>query len=104
MIKDTGDKISSSDRQAIESAMEAVKQAIAGTDGKAIQNALDQLTQAQHKAAEALYRSQAAGASGASGGGDAGPSAGGGASSGASGGEAKGDVIDAEVVDEGKSS
>jgi molecular chaperone DnaK len=102
MLKDTGDKISSSDKQAIESAMDAVKTAIAGTDGSAIKNALDQLTQAQHKAAEALYRSQAAGASGAPGG-DAGPSAGGGAASGAAGGDAKGDVIDAEVVDEGKS-
>jgi molecular chaperone DnaK len=104
MLKDTGDKISSSDKQAIESAMEAVKQATAGTDGSAIKNALDQLTQAQHKAAEALYRSQAAGAAGGGPGGDAGPSAGAGASSGASGGKAKGDVIDAEVVDEGKSS
>src|SRR5437773_137443 len=104
LLKDTGDKISSSDKQAIESAMEAVKQATAGTDGSAIKNALDQLTQAQHKAAEALYRSQAAGASGGAPGADAGASAGGGASGGASGGEAKGDVIDAEVADEGKSS
>jgi molecular chaperone DnaK len=104
LLKDTGDKLGSSDKQAIESAMEAVKQAIAGTDGNAIKNALDQLTQAQHKAAESLYRSQAAGASSGAPGGDAGPSAGAGASGGASGGEAKGDVIDAEVVDEGKSS
>ncbi len=104
MLKDTGDKLSSSDKQAIESAMEAVKQATAGTDGTAIKNALDQLTQAQHKAAEALYRSQAAaGSGGGASGGDGGASAGG-ASAGASGGETKGDVIDAEVVDEGKSS
>src|ERR1700731_5239 len=51
LLKDTGDKLSSSDKQAIESAMEAVKQASAGTDASAIKNALDQLTQAQHKAA-----------------------------------------------------
>jgi molecular chaperone DnaK len=100
LLKDTGDKLSSSDKAAIESAMEAVKQASAGTDAAAITSALDQLTQAQHKAAEALYKQQGAGAS-SGGGPDAGASAGG-ASSGSTGGEPKGDVIDAEVVDEGK--
>src|SRR5262245_47276609 len=75
MLKDTGDRLSSAEKQAIESAMEAVKTAVAGTEANAIKNALDQLTQAQHKAAESLYRSQAAG--GASGGGDGGASAGG---------------------------
>src|SRR6201982_1273306 len=50
LLKDTGDKLGSSDKAAIESAMEAVKQANAGTDPAAIQRALDQLTQAQHKA------------------------------------------------------
>jgi len=103
MLKDTGDKLGSSEKQAIESAMEAVKQAMAGSDGGAIKNALDQLTQAQHRAAETLYRAQAAGAGGEAGGSgptDGGASAG---SSGASGGgKPAGDVIDAEVVDEGK--
>ena len=37
MIKDTGDKLSAADRQAIESAMEAVKKASEGTDAAAIQ-------------------------------------------------------------------
>src|SRR5439155_14399625 len=100
MLKDTGDKIGASERAAIESAMESVKSATSGTDAAAIQRALDELTSAQHKAAEALYRQQASGA-GASGGG----ATGGGAST-ASGGAASeqksGDVIDAEVVDEGK--
>src|SRR5213596_2136096 len=50
VLKDTGDKVSAADKSAIESAMEAVKQASAGTDTAAIQRALDQLTQAQHKA------------------------------------------------------
>jgi molecular chaperone DnaK len=101
LLKDTGDKLTPGDRQAVETAMEAVKTASAGTDAAAIQRALDQLTQAQHKAAEALYKSQAAGAAGAAGGGapgsGAGPEPGAGTSS-----EPKGDVIDAEVVDEGK--
>jgi molecular chaperone DnaK len=103
LLKDTGDKISSSDKSAIESAMEAVKQASAGTDAAAIQRALDQLTQAQHKAAESLYKQQAAGGAGGPGAGGPEAGAGGGsASSGGSGNAPKGDVIDAEVVDEGK--
>jgi molecular chaperone DnaK len=98
MIKDTGDKLGASDRQAIESAIEELKKVVEGTDAAAIQRALDQLTAAQHKAAEALYRQQAQ-ASGPSSGpsAGAGQAAGGGASSGG-----KSDVIDAEVVDEGK--
>jgi molecular chaperone DnaK len=103
LLKDTGDKLAPGDRQAVETAMEAVKTASAGTDAAAIQRALDQLTQAQHKAAEALYKQQAAGAAG----GPAGSAPGGGAAPDAGGGggaasEPKGDVIDAEVVDEGK--
>jgi molecular chaperone DnaK len=103
MIKDTGEKLSAADRQAIESAMEAAKKANEGTDAAAIQKALDQLTAAQHKAAESLYR-QTAGA-GAGGPGANGPAGAGQSDSGASGsrpGQAGGDVIDAEVVDEGK--
>src|SRR3989475_333019 len=105
MLKDTGDKLGSADRSAIESAMEVVKAATAGTDANAIQRALDELTSAQHKAAEALYRQQAAGAgAGASSSGPAGGGGGGGGRrSAAPGGEQKsGEVIDAEVVDEGK--
>jgi molecular chaperone DnaK len=105
MIKDTGDKLNSADKAAIESGMEAVKKAIEGTDAAEIQRALDQLTSAQHKAAESLYRQQAPGGAGpgASGGGD-GSSAGSGAPGGSAGsaGRPSGDVIDAEVVDEGK--
>jgi molecular chaperone DnaK len=106
LIKDTGDKLSAGDKQAIESAMEAVKKASEGTDASAVQKALDELTAAQHKAAESLYKQGAAGAAGGQG--DAGAAAGSGSAPGgaASGGtEApKGDVIDAEVVDEGKKS
>ncbi len=105
MLKDTGDKLGASDKQAIEAAMDAVKKASEGTDAPAIQKALDQLMSAQHKAAESLYKQQAAGAAG-------GPGAAGGAEPGRGSGSAssgassesgpKGDVIDAEVVDEGK--
>jgi molecular chaperone DnaK len=104
LLKDTGDKLTASDKQAIEEAMEAVKKANEGTDSAAIQRALDQLTSVQHKAAEALYKQGAAAGAGAAPGGgpagDGGASGTGGAAGGA--GEPKGDVIDAEVVDEGK--
>jgi molecular chaperone DnaK len=106
LLKDTGDKLSAGDKQAIEEAMDAVKKANEGTDAAAIQRALEQLTAAQHKAAESLYKQGAAGGpstgSGqADGGGAAGQSGASGQSTG-SGQAAAGDVIDAEVVDEGK--
>ena len=106
LIRDTGDKLGAADKQAIESAMETVKKAGEGSDASAIQRALDQLTAAQHKAAEALYRQQAAGsapggAPGGSGAGGAGGAAQGGPQQGGAG-TKTGDVIDAEVVDEGK--
>jgi molecular chaperone DnaK len=105
LLKDTGDKLTAADKQAIEQAMEALKKANEGTDAAAIQTALDQLTTVQHKAAESLYK-QGGAAGGPSGAGPADAGAAPGADAGASG-EAsgpKGDVIDAEVVDEGKQS
>ncbi len=97
MLKDSGDKLAASDRQAIEAAMDAVKKASESNDAAAIQRSLDQLTAAQHKAAESLYRQSQAAPGGPAPGGDGGPS---GESAGA--GAPKSDVIDAEVVDEGK--
>jgi len=101
MLKDTGDKLPSSDKAAIETAMDGVKKAIEGSDANAIQKALDALTSAQHKAAEALYKSQAAQAAGGSSGSEAaGGSGDSSGSSGSSGSEKAGEVIDAEVVDD----
>jgi molecular chaperone DnaK len=103
MLKDTADKLSAADKQAVETAIEGLKKAIEGGDATAIQQALDALTTAQHKAAEALYKQQAAGA-GSPGSGPSGPGAGGETAGGAPAGSGQGgDVIDAEVVDEGKS-
>jgi len=102
MLKDTGDKLPSADKAAIESAMEAVKKATESNDAAEIQRALDQLTAAQHKAAEALYRQQGQQGGGPTPGGDAGAGQAG-TSGGTTGGAKQGDVIDAEVVDEGKS-
>jgi molecular chaperone DnaK len=92
MVKDTGDKLSSSDKAAIESAIEDLKKAIESSDTAAINSAMDRLNQAQHKAAESLYRQQQAQPGG--------PPPGGGQAGGGQPGGSTGDVIDAEVVDE----
>jgi molecular chaperone DnaK len=102
-IKESGDKLSSGDRQAIERATESLKKALESNDNAAITKAMEELTQAQHKAAASMYQ-QASSAGGGSGGG---PGGGPGAGAGPAGGSAPksdgaGDVIDAEVVDEGK--
>jgi molecular chaperone DnaK len=91
MLKDTGDKLSSADRTAVESAIEEAKKANTGTDISAINAAMEALNKAQHAAAENLYK-QAQAPDGTS------PSPEGGASQPT--GQKEGDVIDAEVVDE----
>jgi molecular chaperone DnaK len=94
MIKDAGDKLTASDKLAIESAVEALKSAIESNDQAGISRGMEQLTAAQHKAAESLYRqTQSTGAPG----GDSTTSGPGG-----TGESQPGDVIDAEVVDEEK--
>jgi molecular chaperone DnaK len=96
-VKESGDKIPIVDKNAIENAMDGLKKAIETNDAAAMSTAMDALMAAQHKAAEALYRSQATP-------GGAPPGADGGApgDGGAAGGTKDGDVIDAEVVDDKK--
>jgi molecular chaperone DnaK len=95
MLKDNGDKLSASDKQPIESAVQDLKRAIEKNDVAEMKRTMDALNNAQHRAAEALYRAAnaggGAGATGGQPGGGAGPSTG-----------AQGDVIDAEVVEEEK--
>jgi molecular chaperone DnaK len=97
MIKDAGEKIPISDKNAIENAMADLKKAIDANDTAAMSGAMDALMQAQHKASEALYKQQSEAASG----GSAGTTA---SSGSADAGHAKseGDVIDAEVVEDDK--
>jgi molecular chaperone DnaK len=102
LLKDTGDKLSSADKQAIEAAMDGVKKASEGSDAVAVQRALDQLTSVQHKAAETLYRQQGQGQGAPAGSGPSGGGASGAEQGGPGGAQKSGDVIDAEVVDEGK--
>jgi len=90
LVADAGGKLSAEDKAPVQAAIDALKQAIERNDGAAITSGIAQLTTAQHKAAEVLYREGAA-ASGA-GAQAAGPAD---ASPGS-------DVIDAEIVDEEK--
>jgi molecular chaperone DnaK len=106
MLQDMGSKLAASDKAAVEAGVEAVKAALSSNDAAAMTRAMEQLTQAQHKAAEALYKQGAAGSQGSSGapgapGSEGAGSEGSGGAAG-SGGGAQGDVIDAEVVDEEK--
>ncbi len=90
-LKETGDKLSAADKQPVEAALDEVKKAIEKNDAAAIKSSMERLTSAQHKLAEVLYKQAAPGT---------GPTAEGG---GAPETEApKSDVIDAEVVDDGK--
>ena len=97
MVKDAGDKLPAADRQPIESAIEELKKAIEKNDLDEMKRRLEALNTAQHKAAEAMYRTASASGGGAPGGDPGG-------STGPTGGAAQdaGDVIDAEVVEEEK--
>jgi molecular chaperone DnaK len=96
MLKDSGDKLPASDKVAIESAIETLKKAIESNNAADIKSGMDALNQAQHKAAEALYRG--AGAAGAAHGAEGGAEA----DAAGAGARTSGDVIDAEVVEEEK--
>jgi molecular chaperone DnaK len=92
-LKDYGDKVSQDDRMAIERALTDAKEALKGGDTAKITKAKEDLLKASHKLAEEVYKAASA---------KAGPEAG------AAGGDANGggkpgdNVVDAEVVDEGK--
>ena len=98
MIKDAGEKIPITDKNAIETAMADLKKAIEGNDTSGMSRAMEALMQAQHKASEALYKNQQADAGAQSAQGAEGAQSGEGAQSA----KAEGDVIDAEVVEDEK--
>ncbi len=89
-LKDLGEKVDAETRSKIENASTALKKAMEGDDVKEIQRLSEELTQASHKVAEAMYKQASeAGAGGADGPGpDAGADAGGGG--------ADDDVVDAD--------
>ncbi len=92
------DKIGADDAKKVEEALAAAKEAVKSGDSAATERALENLTQAGHKLAEAMYQSPGAasgGASGAPGGADPGAAGANGAAGAADG----DDVVDAEFVD-----
>jgi molecular chaperone DnaK len=102
MLKDNADKISAGDKSKIESAVNAVKEAIKGTNTAAIKTASDKLNEAWQAVSAELYKAAQQRAQQAKGQPAPGPDAG------ASGDDSKtgkkksdeGPIIDAEVVDE----
>jgi molecular chaperone DnaK len=91
LLRENGDKLGTH-KDGLEAAVKEVRDALAGEDVERIERSLTALTEANHKASEAMYAAVNGG------GGAGGPSAGpGGPSGGAAGGGAAGDdVIDAE--------
>ena len=89
-LNENRDKVEAADAQAIEQAISAARDAVKSGSTEQIRSAVENLTKASHKLAEAMYKSQAAEAGGPAPGGPGGE----GESSG--GGD---DVVDAEFVD-----
>jgi molecular chaperone DnaK len=84
----------------VESAMTSLRQAMQGDDLAAIRAGIDELQRASHKMAERLY--QQSGAQGSAGEGAAGAASPGGEPEAQAAGSGTGDVVEGEVVDEGK--
>jgi len=99
-LQELGDKVSESDRKAVEAALAELKTASAGDDASRISAKADDLAKVAMKLGEALYR-QAGG-----GGADAGQPSGGGTTQGGGGAASSDGVVDAEFEevkdDEGK--
>src|SRR4051794_24377901 len=74
-VKEYGDKVSASDKQGIETAIDALRQALSGEDAEVIKARTTDLMQASMKLGEAMYQAQSEGPGGGPGG--EGPSAGG---------------------------
>jgi molecular chaperone DnaK len=92
-LKDLGDAVDESSRTEIEGLIKEVREIVTSDDASAIQAKTTELQEAFHKVSSAMYERAAAEQQAASGNGD-------GAS--ANGGATEEDVVDAEVVDEGR--
>ncbi|HEX3969891.1 MAG TPA: Hsp70 family protein, partial [Stellaceae bacterium] len=97
-IKESGDKIPAGDKQAVETAIAALKEVTGGEDLDAIRAKTEALAQVSMKIGEAMYKQQGAP------GGDAGPQADAGAGQAGASGAGDEKVVDAdfEEVDENK--
>ncbi len=94
LLKDNDDKLPADVKEEVQAAVDALKQALAGTDVDAVKAKHEELAKASQELGAALYAQAAEG-----------EAAGAGAGAGSSptdGGEGDEDVVDAEIVDEGK--
>jgi molecular chaperone DnaK len=95
-LKEHRAKISDEDAKTIEIALDDARKAMKGGNAQEINKAVENLTTASHKLAEAMYKAAGASPQGSSPGGPGGPSGDDGAGKGE---EKKDDVVDAEFVD-----
>lgn len=96
-LKDMGDKVSQEERMNIERALNDAKEALKGSDIERIKKTKEELVRASHKLAEEMYKNVSAQAGASSSQGSSGP-----ADGNQGNGKKKDDVIDAEVVNEGR--
>ncbi len=101
LLKDSGDKISGDTKSKVETTVNAVKEALKGSDAAAIRTALDKLNETVQGASQELYKAAAEQAEKSKAAGGAGESEAG-AKEGSSAKGDNGPIIDAEVVDEKK--
>src|SRR5439155_4447489 len=92
MLKDHRDKISEADAKNVEDAIAEMKKKMESGSVEDINKAVDNLTQASHKLAEAMYKATSTPGAGPSGDGA-------GADAGAGESKPKDNVVDAEFVD-----
>jgi molecular chaperone DnaK len=91
LLKDQGDKISGPEKEAVDTALSGLEEALKGNDLGAIKDGTERLMNASQTFSQQLYERAAAEQAAASGGG---PGAG------ATGGASDDDVVDAEIVDD----
>jgi molecular chaperone DnaK len=95
-LTELGDSVDSASKDQIEAAIKDVRESLTSEDAAAITAKTDALNTAFHKVSEAMYqKAQEQAAAGGNGSADGGTGS-------ANGGGAEEDVVDAEVVDEGK--
>lgn len=95
-LKEHGDKVDAATKSAIEAAMGRVKTAMEGSDTDEIKRTMDELQQASHKLAEAMYQQAAGGAGAGAGAAGAGAGSGAGAAGAQASAKPEEDVVDAE--------
>jgi molecular chaperone DnaK len=103
-LRDNVDSVPAPEKDAVETALSSLKKALEGTDVAGIRAATDQLAAESQKMGSAIYAnaqaaSEASGQAGSDGGADSGPTTSGEGSAT----DDSDEVIDAEIVDEGKS-